>query len=95
MIQLAEIFDNTQSIKDAADFGRFRIPPTPKGKEVYTLKRGELVESTGIGPVKGGLRGRVLSREKNNGFNRYQIAWEKGFTTFEREQDVKRKDTEK
>ena len=47
------------------------LPPTPKGKEVYRFKVGQVVTATGAGQYKEGVRVKIVAREKVNGFCRY------------------------
>lgn len=84
-------YDNTKLIKDLCNSGAYSIPDTPPGNEAFTMDAGDKVESTGVGPVKAGVRGVIVSREKNNGFNRYSVKWD-GWKcqSCEREQDIQK-----
>lgn len=83
--------DCTQRLKDASELGLLNHTLYPKrGKETYSLRKGNKVISSGNGPLKRGIKGKVLTREKNNGWNRYQVEWQGGRVTFEREQDIEK-----
>jgi len=62
-------FDNTLRIKQLAE--QVGIPEIPKGKEQFLYNVGETVESSGIGPLKEGVKVKIVERYMQHGYAYY------------------------
>jgi hypothetical protein len=82
--------DNTAKIKALCDWGIYRLPPTPSGKQSYAYEVGDSVRATGKGPRVAGIAGTVADRYRENGYCYYRVRWQgsKGKPTIERHKDI-------
>jgi hypothetical protein len=63
-------FDNTLRIKQLAE--TVGIPEIPKGNQFFKYEVGQTVESTGVGPIREGIKIRIVERYMQHGYAYYR-----------------------
>lgn len=63
-------FDNTLRIKQLAE--TVGIPEIPRGNQFFKYEVGQTVESTGVGPIREGIKIKIVERYMQHGYAYYR-----------------------
>ena len=86
------VLNNVESAKiESGYYSKLKIPAIQSGKEKQFFNIGEICFTTGSGKYKQGIECKVLEVYHENGYYKYNVIYNDGFTSIERQKDLSSK----